>query len=279
MNEEAFHVQTFHSGTVTTVDACSGRSFARHVHDEFGIGLMTGGAQRSWSGRGMVEAVRGNLITVNPAELHDGKAIGRQRSWSMLYFTQSVVSDIISDLEEGRLAIRELNEPVVDDPCLARLFIATRGTAMRPASGAAFEEHLVMLFGRLFGVARCPAADPSGRLSKLRERIDDAPAQPHALIDLAASAGLSRYQTVRGFARLTGLTPHAYVIQRRLDMARDLIRHGSALADAAVEAGFSDQSHMHRVFVARHGFTPGAYADAFRRPGAISCKSQAPRPG
>ena len=75
---------------------------------------------------------------------------------------------------------------------------------------------------------------------------------------------------------MTGLTPHAYVMQRRLDMARSLIRQGATLADAAVEAGFADQSHMHRVFVARHGFTPGAYAGAFRRRHAISSKSTVP---
>ena len=90
-------------------------------------------------------------------------------------------------------------------------------------------------------------------------------------------AGLSRYQTVRGFARLTGLTPHAYVMQRRLGTARSLIRHGSTLADAAIEAGFADQSHMHRIFVAHHGFTPGAYAGAFRPLRAISSKSTTPR--
>lgn len=110
------------------------------------------------------------------------------------------------------------------------------------------------------------------RLLRVRSRIDDAPAQPHPLSELAALSGLSRFQTVRQFARLTGLTPHAYVIQRRLDAARRLIRNGSQLADAAIEAGFSDQSHMHRIFVARHGFTPGTYASAFHRTLAISYK-------
>ena len=66
-------------------------------------------------------------------------------------------------------------------------------------------------------------------------------------------------------------------MQRRLDKARSLIRQGSALADTATEAGFADQSHMHRVFVARHGFTPGAYASAFRQPRAISSKIGATR--
>lgn len=272
MSDDTFHVRSLHSNAVTAVDACSGRSFARHMHDEFGVGLLTSGAQRSWSGRGPVEAVSGNLITVNPAELHDGAPIGSARSWSMLFFSQQIVGAIVGDLEEGRLAMRELHAPVIADPRLARLFITTRGAALHDQGETAFEERLLTLFGHLFGRAPEPASDPINRLAQVRERIDDAPADPHALVELAALAGLSRYQTIRAFTRLTGLTPHAYVIQRRLDLARRLIRGGSALADAAAEAGFADQSHMHRIFVARHGVTPGVYAGAFHRPCAISSK-------
>lgn len=272
MKRESFLVRPSCSGTVVAVDACSARSFARHAHDEFGVGLMTNGAQRSGSGRGPVEAVRGNLITVNPAELHDGAPIGPARSWSMLYLPQDVVGTIVADLEEGRRSTRELHAPVVDDQRLARLFLASRRAALHPQGKLAFEERLLALFSGLFDMGQRPGGGSGGRLLRARERIDDAPARSHSLTDLAALAGLSRYQTLRGFARLTGLTPHAYVIQRRLDTARSLIRHGSTLADAAIEAGFADQSHMHRVFVARHGFTPGAYAGAFRHQRAISSK-------
>lgn len=272
MKHESFHVRPSCSGAIVAVDACSARSFARHVHDEFGVGLTTDGAQRSASGRGPVEAVRGNLITVNPAELHDGAPIGARRSWSMLYLSQDAVGAVVADLEEGRLATLELHAPVVDDPRLARLFMATRRAALHPRGEPALEERLLTLLAGLFGAGQ-HKADTGGRLSRVRERIDDAPAHPHSLRELAALAGLSRYQTVRGFARLTGLTPHAYVMQRRLDTARSLIRHGSTLAGAAVEAGFADQSHMHRVFVARHGFTPGAYAGVFCSSRAISSKS------
>jgi AraC-like DNA-binding protein len=277
MKRDSFLVRPTCSGAVVAVDACSARSFARHTHDEFGVGLMRDGAQRSGSGRGPVEAVRGNVITVNPAELHDGTPIGTARSWSMLYLPQHVVGTIVADLEEGRRSTRELHAPVVDDQRLARLFLASRRAALHPRGEPAFEERLLALFNGLFGIGQQPEGGSVGRLARARERIDDAPARSHSLTDLAALAGLSRYQTVRGFARLTGLTPHAYVMQRRLDMARSLIRHGSALADAATGAGFADQSHMHRVFVARHGFTPGAYAGAFSEPRAISSKIGATR--
>lgn len=262
MKRETFHVRSFRDGAITAVDACSGRAFARHIHDEFGVGLLTHGAQRSWSGRGLVEAVRGNLIAVNPGEPHDGVPLGPARSWSMLYFSQAVVGAAVTDLEDGRRSMGELHAPVMDDPHLAGLFTATRDAILHDEQKEAFEERLLSLFGHLLGIELKPITGSSHRLMRVRERIDDMPSEPHALADLAELAGLSRYQTVRAFTRLTGFTPHAYVVQRRLDAARRSIRGGSTLADAAVAAGFADQSHMHRNFIARYGFTPGSYAQA-----------------
>lgn len=46
------------------------------MHDQFGIGLVERGAQKSLSGRGMVEAEAGHVITVNPGEVHDGIPLG-----------------------------------------------------------------------------------------------------------------------------------------------------------------------------------------------------------
>ncbi|MFC3712758.1 AraC family transcriptional regulator [Sphingoaurantiacus capsulatus] len=259
-----YRVRSLRSGSVTAVDARSRRSFARHAHDEFGVGLVTNGAQRSWSGRGLVEAGRGDIITVNPGELHDGAPIGGRRVWSMLYLSPALVDGIVADLSEGRLTSRELQAPVVCDAEAARLFAVARSAALDDGSGERFEERLTLLLARLFGAPRS-ARVPHDRLVQLRARIDDDPASAHTLTELAAQAGLSRFQTIRGFSKLTGLTPHAYVMQRRLDSARRLIRSGATLVQAALDAGFTDQSHMHRIFTARHGFTPGVYAAAFRR--------------
>jgi AraC-like DNA-binding protein len=224
-----------------------------------------------------VEAISGNLITVNPGEMHDGAPVGRERSWSMLYFSQQFVSSVVADLSEDRFTTREFHAPVVADTGLARLFLRTREAASDSGQGAALEERLIALLGLLFGATSPPIAVTDRRLAQVRERIDDDPAGRHPLADLAILAGLSRFHTLRAFARLTGFTPHAYVMQRRLNAARQLIRYGAAPAAAAVEAGFADQSHMHRVFVARHGFTPGAYANACRRTTATSFKTVPPR--
>src|SRR5579864_2125901 len=85
----------FHNFPLTGVDpmcASTARSFPRHTHDQYGIGVIDSGAHRSWSDRGLVEAGPGELISVNPGEVHDGRPIDqRPRSWRLLYLdVQSV---------------------------------------------------------------------------------------------------------------------------------------------------------------------------------------------
>jgi AraC-like DNA-binding protein len=102
---------------------------------------------------------------------------------------------------------------------------------------------------------------PKGIFSA-KSLIDDNPVAPITLSDLARASGLSRFQVLRGFVRATGLTPHAYLVQRRINLARRLIAHGTPLAETAVASGFADQSHMTRIFVRKYGISPRAYADA-----------------
>jgi AraC-like DNA-binding protein len=75
---------------------------------------------------------------------------------------------------------------------------------------------------------------------------------------------MSRFQLLRSFAHEVGLPPHAYRMQRRVELARTLIADGTALADAAISAGFSDQSHKTRAFVRLLGVTPAGYAVSVR---------------
>ena len=122
------------------------------------------------------------------------------------------------------------------------------------------EERLILL---LAAVLREQPARRSGiatsSIYRAREKLDSVPATAITLEDLAEESGLGRFRLVRDFARVTGLTPHAYLIQRRTELARRLIAMGTPLAEAAAEAGFADQSHMTRNFTRRYGYTPGAY--------------------
>ncbi|MGI6855423.1 AraC family transcriptional regulator [Mesorhizobium sp. 1B3] len=248
---------------VEAVVAGTRHHFPKHTHAQFGIGVIDNGAQRSLSGRGTVEAGPGDTITVNPGEVHDGAPIGDAgRSWRMLYIEPSLVSAAIVDMSEGRTNAFEFSRPAMTDARVARTFDDLFEAVTGAAGGAAdlrCEELLLLLAGLMIERREQPIPDAVGRALSM---IDDAPARPLSLSDLAQESGLSRFQVVRAFARVTGLTPHAYLMQRRIDLARRLIAESMPLAEAAAASGFADQSHMTRLFVRNFGVSPGAYAFA-----------------
>jgi AraC-like DNA-binding protein len=101
-------------------------------------------------------------------------------------------------------------------------------------------------------------------IRRARARIDDDPAARFTLSALAKEVGLSRYQLIRGFARELGLTPHAYIVQRRIQLARRLIHARQDLAEVALISGFCDQSHLTRCFVRQFGVPPSRYVSRAR---------------
>jgi len=252
---------------VEAVEADSDHSFPKHTHDQFGIGVILRGAQMSLSGRGMVDAGPGNVITVNPGEVHDGLPIDDQgRAWRMLYFDPAIVLDALSDIFDEK-GVQEFHHPVLADGMAATQFLTlyTLVTSDQTNVALAQQSRFFLLIQSLVsGRGMVASAGVPYALRRVRAQLDDVPADDVTLDDLARVSGLSRFQVLRGFSRLTGLSPHAYLMQRRADRARGLIRQGLALADAAAAAGFADQSHMTRIFSSKYGVTPGAYAAAFR---------------
>lgn len=258
----------------------SARHYPRHSHTTYGFGVIERGAQRSASGRGQVDAHAGDVITNNPGEVHDGKPIGDGgRLWRMIHLEPAAFAAVVDDgdLHPGSFEI-ELTQPVIQDRplrhALRRLlaqidrWIATGGS--RAGEALACEEalaHAGAMLRRRHSTRACEAAgtasdDALPALRRVRELLADQLLDPPPLAALAELAGLGRFQLLRRFEKAYGMPPHAWLIQRRAERARSLVQAGMSLGAAAIEAGFSDQSHMTRVFVRQFGFTPGAWRRA-----------------
>ncbi|MDR2249744.1 AraC family transcriptional regulator [Acinetobacter sp.] len=238
-------------------------SFPRHSHDYFGIGVITRGAQRSWSLVGQVEAGQGDVIIVNPGEIHDGIPLDGPRAWQMIYIQPEILKQEL--LAEGRSADAILHPLVRDGLLSQRLLQLFKEMALPVVEHVALEEMLLFslmhasryhMLSERYQPTRCSS------VQRAKEYLDDMAEHTVTLSELAGLCDLSRFQLLRSFSREVGITPHAYLLQRRVCHARHYLQQGNSIIEAALRAGFADQSHLTRAFVRQLGITPSRYQKA-----------------
>jgi AraC-like DNA-binding protein len=102
---------------------------------------------------------------------------------------------------------------------------------------------------------------PRPRLAdELRDFLDAHLFEPVTMAAAAARLDAGPTQLARAFTTAFGIAPHAYVLGRRLDAARDRILAGEPLAEVAVDVGFVDQAHLTRRFKRFLAVTPGRFS-------------------
>ncbi|HEY6433183.1 MAG TPA: AraC family transcriptional regulator [Acetobacteraceae bacterium] len=234
-----------------------------HTHPTYVIALVTDGCERVRIGRRREQVPAGTVLVVNPEVVHDGEA-GCEEGWTYrtFYPTIGLMEDVAREL--GMPSTPLFPPAALHDPLLAQQLAAAHRTAEQGDAEHAEQTMLLALRGLILRHARgCQVAHPQAqpgsarRLAAYQEMIEDDPSIRFGLEDFARVTGVTRFQVIRDFKQAAGLTPTAYVRDRRVRLATHLIEHGATLAEAAATAGFADQSHLCRVFRRARGFTPG----------------------
>jgi AraC family transcriptional regulator len=160
------------------------------------------------------------------------------------------------------------------DPLVRQLALALRDEARAGGvAGQLFVDGIAAtlalhLLRRYSNLAAAPAAAPGltgRRLRAVLEHIADGLDGDLRLATLAAVAGMDQHHFGRVFKQATGVPPHRYVVERRIERATDLLANTDLpIADIAVAVGMSSQSHLTTVFRKHVGDTPHAYRKAHR---------------
>jgi AraC family transcriptional regulator len=104
---------------------------------------------------------------------------------------------------------------------------------------------------------------PRARLSRVVEYIEAHIDSEISLKDLAETAGMGAHYFSELFKRSVRLSPHQYVLRRRIERARKLLNDPAiTVFEAAVRSGFADQSHFTKIFRRVVGVTPTGYRAA-----------------
>ena len=112
---------------------------------------------------------------------------------------------------------------------------------------------------------RDPGVISDGRLARVVEYMSARFAEPLALGDLAAEAGVSKFHFARLFRESTGTTPHAFLVQLRMEAARRMLASTDlGVAEVAASCGFARAAHFGTAFTKRFGASPTAFRGRMR---------------
>ncbi|MGU7779468.1 AraC family transcriptional regulator [Burkholderia sp. PU8-34] len=266
-------------------------TFAPHWHDAYTIPVIEAGAERyTYRGAGHV-AETGTVPVINPGEVHTGsRATDDGWRYRVCYlpvdFIRSLASaiagcpqdapwfppDVIRDADlAARIAhAHRLMEAGSERASASYEYGGVSDTSAgagvsRPYDPLAAEMAMLDAFSTL--IVRhadthprpAPLAEDEPRVEAMREQLAADLTRAMTLDEVARAAGLSPFHAARLFTRTTGMPPHAWRNQLRLQRALAPLRAGVAVADVAADSGFVDQSHFTRHFKRMFGVPPGRW--------------------
>ena len=241
--------------------------FPAHFHEYYVIGFVEDG-ERCLSCRNQEYIIsKGNIILFNPGDSH---ACVQTDDGSLDYRGFNITKEVMLDLAEEVTGKRELPrflQSVIHDEEINSYLRSLHELVMNGSLEFRKEEKLLLMLSLLIqrygqSFEEC--------ISECREEIEKACkfmeehfAERIYLDQICREIGLSKSTLLRAFIKSKGVTPYCYLENIRISVARKLLQQGLTPIEAALQTGFSDQSHFTNYFNRFIGFTPGAYREIF----------------
>ncbi len=248
-----------------SIDEGSKICYAQHAHETFSIGVIRCGRTDYINQTTRQRVGPGAVVVMNPGDVHGCNPVTDEPwSYRMLYVDRAWLGGL--QHEWGFSAnhdFRPFAATTSTAPALYAGFnrfydVLTAGAAdqlQRQCAAVAFFEQMQSSLGP----ATVAEREENLKLERAAEYISDNCTAALKLEDICGASGLSPSYLIRAFRKRYGMTPHTYLLNRRIQLARGLLKGGGAIADVALETGFSDQAHFQRIFKQFLAATPGQY--------------------
>lgn len=242
-------------------------------HSGVSIGVVVAGTFQYRSPRGRATLTPGSLLLGNHGECYEcGHEHAAGDRCVAFRFTPALFDRIVADAGVPRDA-RRFRSPRV--PPLRELssYVARAAAGAVRATDPAWDELALEIAAAALGAGgdagrsdRAPSNAAVARVTDAVRRIERRPDAPVTLDSLAADAGESAFRYLRTFKRVTGVTPHQFVLRTRLrHAAAELAGTDAKVIDVALGSGFGDLSNFNRAFRDEFGVTPRRYRERARR--------------
>ena len=243
--------------------------YAPHSHTQWSIGAVTGGKSTFQYRNDHYPIRAGDLVMMNPEWVHACNPIDNQPwAYLMLYVDTGWLTDL--RYQAGLLSEpqwRDISTPVVSDPAWYERYCRMAYCLLDAQRDLLDKQTEVVEFlsDLMHELASQPAVqEPKApqALEALATYLDDHASEEVSLDTLCEFSGYSAGHLIRAYRQYFGLTPHAYLVNRRVQLGRYELKNGTPIVEAALNAGFADQPHFQRAFKRLMAATPNQY----RRP-------------
>ena len=237
--------------------------FARHFHSVPAIGVVERGSMNCYCSGSTHILPPGTVLLFNPGEVHaPGPARSGEWSFRIFFFEEEMFRKRSTDVAQEPL---RFSKPFVEDRHLSDSLLRLHRKLEAEGTALELESSLLEIFAELarkhVGI-RMPiqqAGMEKTGIKRVRDYLYANYERDVTLNDLAGLVQSSPYHLLRTFRASVGLTPHAYLIQIRVEEGKRLLRAGNPISDVSFTTGFADQSHFTRHFKRIMGVTPGQY--------------------
>lgn len=170
----------------------------------------------------------------------------------------------LSQQYELKRHVLDFKNPIIDNLPLRNYFVYTHNILQTSNSALEKSSCLALFLSRFFQQVAPNDCSYHYQLKPAKvkiaiEFIRTSYSENISLKDLSKITDTNPYVLLRNFQKNLGITPHEYLQAYRINQARKLISTGISLSDVALLCGFSDQSHLTRVFKRKVGVTPGQF--------------------
>lgn len=237
-------------------------AYGKHAHEEFSFGVTLAGRQDFFSLGEFHKSHPGNVITLNPGDVHDGHSGGETTlHYKMLYVHPDQLLPMLKSVGLKQAEDYRVRDTVAQDPVLQRHIlnlyhlVETADTSNLAYSSALYE------FARYLALKEGVESERSPRrkdpmLERVRDYLHAHVHEEVSLDELSSVVPMSKYHLLRCFRDYFGLTPHQYWLNYRINCVRRALGQGMSLADVVFAYGFNDLSHLNRRFKPAFGMTP-----------------------
>ncbi|NDV21389.1 AraC family transcriptional regulator [Desulfovibrio sp. JC022] len=245
----------------------SGREFKSHLHDGYVLWLNSESGE-NYSVKGSSDILQpGSISIIEPETIHaNSPCCIERRHLRSFYFSEEFVRSLNFKLLGRENAVSPFRNRLLENKRLWQALSGLHNKLLSPAEKLEAEENILSVLSGLYKQADAKDILPGSEDKRVAMVIDYLHAHMDSSLSLAELAdlvGCTEFHLIRIFRSHKGLPPHSFLIQLRLEKARRLLAANANIADTAVQCGFSDQSHLTRLFKIRYGLTPRQYQKAF----------------